>query len=54
MFTKNTWTGNSGAPCYITNNDEGLYDVTKIDKLVQESSGSMSASKKGKIHMKAR
>ena len=31
-FTKNTWIGNSGASCLITNNNTHLYDVIKICK----------------------
>ena len=30
LFTKNTWIGDSGASCYITNNETGLYNITVI------------------------
>ena len=30
-FTKNSWIGDLDALCHITNNEPGLYDVTKID-----------------------
>ena len=53
-FTKNTWFGNLGASCHIANYDAGMYDVTHINKLVQGSSGSMSATTKGKLHVKVR
>ena len=35
--------------CHITNNDTSVFKVTEIHKSIQESSGSMSAIKKGKI-----
>ena len=43
-FIENTWMGNLGD---ITNNDNRLYYVTDINKFVQESSDSMSATKNG-------
>ena len=46
---KNTWISNLGALCDITNYDTSLYDVTKINQLIQESSGHMTATKKGKL-----
>ena len=52
LFTKNTWIGDSGASCHITNNNSGLYDITKIDEFIQGSSGIMSAMKKGKLQVK--
>ena len=45
-FTMNMWITNSGASFHITNNDTGLYDITNINKLVQESSGNMPAAKR--------
>ena len=45
-FTKRIWINDLGALCDITNHDMGLYDLTDTDKLVQGSSGSMSATKK--------
>ena len=26
-FTKNTWIGDTGASCHVTNNDDGMFDV---------------------------
>ena len=52
LFTKNMWIGDSGTLCHITNNDTGLYNVTKINKSIEGSVGSMSATKKGKLCMK--
>ena len=52
MFTKNTLIGGSVTSCHITNNDTGLYDVTKMNKLVQRSSGSRSME--NLLHMKMR
>ena len=51
---KNTWFGHFDALCHITDDDEGLYDVTNINSLVQGSLGSMSAHKKGKHCVKVR
>ena len=48
-FTKNTWIGDSGASCHITNNDTGLYDITDINKSIQGSSSIMPVMKKGKL-----
>ena len=45
-FTKNTWIGNSGESCHIMNNDTSFYDVTDINKLIQDSYGIMSATKR--------
>ena len=46
MFTKNMWSGDSGTLCHITNDDTSLFDITIINKLVQENSGSMIITKK--------
>ena len=51
LFTKNTWTSDSGASCQITNNENGMYDITEIDESIQGSSGIMPAMKKGKLRM---
>ena len=51
--TKNTWIGNSGVSCYITYSDTGLYDVTKINELLQGSMGNMSTNNKGKLCRKS-
>ena len=47
MFMKTNWIGDSGALCHIMNCDTGLFDVTDINKLIQGSSRSMLAIKKG-------
>ena len=51
-FTKNTWIGDSGVSCHITNNNTGLYDITNIDESIQGSSGIMPATKMGKLQVK--
>ena len=48
LFTKNTWIGDLGASCHITNNNTGLYDVTNIDESIQGSSRILPTMKKGK------
>ena len=45
-FIKNTWIGDSGASCYIMNDDTSLFNIIHINELIQESSGSMPATKK--------
>ena len=45
FFTKNTLIGNSGTSCHITNDDTGLFDMTKISESIQGSSSSMPAGK---------
>ena len=52
QWAKNTWNGNLGASCLITNNETVLYDVTNINELVQRSLSNMPAMKKSKLHMK--
>ena len=49
LCTNNTWIGDSGPSCHITNDDIGLFDVINIDKLIQGSSRNMQAVKKGKL-----
>lgn len=45
----NTWLGNTGASCHLTNDDEGMFEVTMIASPVKISSGkSMTATKIGK------
>ena len=51
-FMKTTWIGDLGASRHNANNDTGLYNITNINELVQGSLGSMSITKKGKLHMK--
>ena len=53
LFTKNTWIGDFCALCHITNNDIGLFNITKIYKLVQSSTGHMFTTKKGKLFVNA-
>ena len=50
-FTKNTWIGDSGASCHITDNDTSMYDIIYIDELIHGSSSIMPAMKKGKLHV---
>ena len=45
-FMKNIWIGDSGAYCHIANDDTGVYDITKVIKLVQGSVGNISATRK--------
>ena len=54
IFTKNTWIGDLGALCHITNDDKRLYDVTNINELVKGSMGIVSATRKGKFSVKVR
>ena len=51
-FTKNTWIGDLGASCHITNDDTGLYNINDINELIQGSSSIMPATKKGKLQVK--
>ena len=48
---KNTWTGDFGVLCHITNDDKGMYDIININELIQGSSGIMPAMKKGKLQV---
>ena len=50
-FTKNTWIGDSGVSCHITNDDNCMYDAIDIDELIQGSSGIMPDTKKGKLRV---
>ena len=43
---KITWNGNSGASCYIMNDDTSLFEVNKVQELMKGSSGIMHATKK--------
>ena len=47
MNSKDTWFDNVGALHNITNDDAGIYDVSKINKLLKGSLGNMEATKKG-------
>ena len=49
LFTKSTWIGDSGALCHIMNDDVGLFNVIKINKLIQGSYRNMPAMMKGKL-----
>ena len=51
LFMKNTWIGDSGASCHITNNISGMSDVMDINKSIQGSSRVMPATRKGKLHV---
>ena len=48
LFMKNTWIGDSGELCHITNDDNGLFNVIDINKLIHGSSKNMPATKKEK------
>ncbi len=48
-FTKNTWTGDTGASCFITNDDSDMYDVEPIDESIGGiGPDPLRATKKGK------
>ena len=50
MSTKmNMWISDLGALCHITNDDSGMYDVTDINELVEDSSGSMPITKEANL-----
>ena len=49
IFMKNTWIGDSGASCHITNNNNSLFNIININELIQGSSSIMHAMKKGKL-----
>ena len=51
LFTKNTWIGDSGVQCHITNNDTGAFDIIDINMLIQGSSSTMPAMKKGNLNV---
>ena len=51
-FMKNTWIGNLGVSCHITNHDTGFYDIKKINESVQGILGNMSATKKASFALK--
>ena len=51
-FTKNTWISVFGTLCHITNKDTGLYNLTKINKMVEGSSSTMSTTKKENLYVK--
>ena len=48
-FMRNTWIGDSGVCCHITNNDTHMYDITNINETIHGISGIMPAMKKGKL-----
>ena len=45
---------NSGDSCLIANDDTEIYDVTNLDKFVQDVSGNMKAIKSSKPCIKVR
>ena len=51
LFTKNTWIGDSGASCHITNDEKGMFNVIEIQESIQGSSGTMPATKKNKLRV---
>ena len=46
LFMENMWISDSGTFCHITNNNTSLFQVTKISKSIQSSSGNMPATKR--------
>ena len=48
-FMKNMWVDDSITMCHITDDDLGMYDVIITNDSVQNSSGSMPATTKGKL-----
>ena len=38
VFTKNTWIGNTGGSCQITNYDNDMFDVKTVNETVHRSS----------------
>ena len=51
LLMKNTWFGDSGASCHITNDDICLFDVIGINELIQGNARNVPATKKGKLHV---
>ena len=49
LFMKNTWIGDSGASCHITNNDTDSFDITNIHDSIQGSSSIMPTAKVSKM-----
>ena len=48
-FTKNTWTGDTGASYHMTNFDDGMFETTDINEQVNVgNSTKMTAAKIGK------
>jgi hypothetical protein len=51
-LTKDTWIGDTGASCHMTNDDTGMYEVKTIDDEITVGNGKpMKATKIGKIKM---
>ena len=53
--TTDTWIGNSGASCHMTNDDTGMYDFKEIREDLTVGSGkSIIATKIGKLKLNIR
>ena len=53
-FNENTWIGDSGASCHMTNDDSGMFDSRTIDEEITSGSGKpMTATKIGSIRVKS-
>ena len=51
-FSKNTWIGDSGASCHMTNDDNGMFDWSKIDEEITIGNGKpMKATKVGSLRL---
>ena len=50
-FMKNTWIGDLGTSCHITNDGKCLDDIIDIDDSIQGSSGIMPATKNSKLQV---
>ena len=53
-FNENTWIGDSGASCHMTNDDSGMFDMRTIDEEITSGSGKpMTATKIGSNRVKS-
>ena len=51
-FSENTWIGDSGASCHMTNSDLGMFDWKRIDEEITIGNGRpMKATKVGSIRL---
>ena len=51
-FSENTWIGDSGASCHMTNSDIGMFDWKRIDEEITIGNGRpMKATKVGSIRL---
>ena len=53
-FSDNTWIGDSGASCHMTNSDEGMFDWKRIDEEITIGNGKpMKATKVGSLRLES-